>query len=507
MPPSSSDSANAEYIKRLEAENIRLTDALAESAQRVRQLQSIFDHLPSMIGYWDRDLRNGFGNRVYFDWFGISSKQMHGRHIREVIGEERYHLNLPYINGVLRGEAQVFERAIPTPDGQQLRHSLANYIPDIQDGEVEGFFVVVSDITVVKDAQNALRLSEERYRRVVQDQTEVIYRLNEGGVITFANEVFCRFLGKTEHELIGNIWHSIVFADDIERVTEALASLSSANPVLTIENRVCSGDGHVYWMEFTNRGRFDDAGRLQEIQSVGRDISERRQAEEKREQLTRQLERLSARLTVAQEEERSRMAYQLHEELAQELATIKMYLHLTGHPSADAQMVTPTESALSMLTRATERVRELVSSLEPRELEHVGLYAAVEMHCKRLIKTAACSLNIHAPKPEKRAPRSVEMACFRILQEGLSHSLHHSKASAIWVNLSQNSEKLSLEIRDNGIGFAPDNPRGNDAHDLGNLGLFAMQLRAKQAGGSITYQSVPSEGTVVQAEFPLNGKA
>lgn len=123
--------------------------------QREDDLRNVLDNMPAMIGYWDRNFRNRFGNRAYIEWFDIDPADMPGKHIREIIGEERYVLNLPYMEAALRGEMQVFERAIPTPDGSGVRYSQASYIPDIHDGTARGFYVLVTDITKVKEAERA----------------------------------------------------------------------------------------------------------------------------------------------------------------------------------------------------------------------------------------------------------------------------------------------------------------------------------------------------------------
>ena len=255
--------------------------------QREINMLSLLDKLPSMIGYWDKNMNNRFCNQAYSNWFGVGPEQIVGKQLRELLGEEMYRQNLPYIEAVLRGRPQEFERTIPKPDGNGVRYSLTKYIPDIVEGEVQGFFVQVSDITSVKEAEEALRKSsaniqssEARYRAVVQDQTEIISRLRADGTYIFANEVFLRFFCKSETELIGSKWNPLVYHEDLERVSAELAKLSSVNPVVVIENRVFSGSGRVYWMQFSNRGTFDDAGKLVEIQSVGRDISERKQLEE-----------------------------------------------------------------------------------------------------------------------------------------------------------------------------------------------------------------------------------
>lgn len=123
--------------------------------QRERDLKSILDNMPAMIGYWDRDLFCRFGNHAYHDWFGIEPDIMPGKHIWEVIGEERYQINLPYIEGALRGEPQLFERSIPALNGSRIRYSQASYVPDFQNGEVMGFYVLVVDISRAKAAEHA----------------------------------------------------------------------------------------------------------------------------------------------------------------------------------------------------------------------------------------------------------------------------------------------------------------------------------------------------------------
>jgi len=140
-------------ITHVDISDRKLADKLLQ--QRERDLKSILDNMPAMIGYWDRDLRCRFGNHAYHDWFGIEPGIMPGKHIREVIGEERYLLNLPYIEGALRGEPQFFERSIPAPDGSEIRYSQASYIPDVHQGEILGFYVLVVDISRAKAAEHA----------------------------------------------------------------------------------------------------------------------------------------------------------------------------------------------------------------------------------------------------------------------------------------------------------------------------------------------------------------
>ena len=128
-------------------------------------------------------------------------------------------------------------------------------------------------------AETALRNSDEQHRAVLEHQMEMISRFKADHTYTFVNDVFCQFYGKTREELLGSKWHPEVLPEDLPLVEEKLKSLSPANPIVLIENRVRSGSGEARWMQFSHRALFDGQNRLVEIQSVGRDITDRKQAE------------------------------------------------------------------------------------------------------------------------------------------------------------------------------------------------------------------------------------
>ncbi len=121
----------------------------------------VADQISAMLAYWDKNSVCRFANSAYVDWFGKRKEDMVDKMtIKELLGP-LYEKNLPYITGALKGEAQTFEREIPLPSGT-TRHSLANYFPDIVDGEVHGFFVHVADVTPLKILEKELRLSNEK---------------------------------------------------------------------------------------------------------------------------------------------------------------------------------------------------------------------------------------------------------------------------------------------------------------------------------------------------------
>ena len=121
-----------------------------------RHLQTILDALPSMVGYWDKDLINRFANRAYRGWFGVDAPTIQGKHMLKLLGPELFESNRPFAEAALRGEPQTFERAIPRVSGSGSRHSLAHYLPDVVDGDVRGFHVLVHDVSEITESRERI---------------------------------------------------------------------------------------------------------------------------------------------------------------------------------------------------------------------------------------------------------------------------------------------------------------------------------------------------------------
>ena len=150
----------------------------AQLAESRRLLRSVIDQVPAMIGYWNRDLHNVLANEAYVDWFGMSPDEILGIHIREVLGEELFELNLPYMQAALGGVAQHFDRTIVDASGE-TRYSQADYVPDVDAaGRVIGFFVLVSDVTARTKAEMALvpLLAELEHRAMTDPLTGLANR-------------------------------------------------------------------------------------------------------------------------------------------------------------------------------------------------------------------------------------------------------------------------------------------------------------------------------------------
>jgi PAS domain S-box-containing protein len=169
-------------------------------------------------------------------------------------------------------------------------------------GQLRGFSKVTRDLSKRRAIELALRDSEQRYRQVVEDQTEVVCRFLADGTFTFVNDVYCRTFGRTAEQLLGNTWQPMVEPEDLPLVHTKLAEMSPGNPVVRIENRVLDGQGRVRWMEFVNRGFYAADGTLREVQAVGRDVTDRRAAEDARRDLE---------LSLREKEQQSRYERQI----------------------------------------------------------------------------------------------------------------------------------------------------------------------------------------------------
>ena len=265
-----------------------------------------------------------------------------------------------------------------------------------------------AEIIKRKQANEALRESRDRLGDIYQTVGDGIVSMDAQQRIVMFNSAAERIFGYSEAEVIGQPLSVLLPERFRPQHGEHVRNFDSTGQTM----RKKGAYGLVYGLrrsgeEFPVEAAVSQSGippnKLFTI--ILRDITERRRAEQVRDQLTRRLELLSERLATAQEEERGKIAYELHEELGQELATLKFFLQMPGPGSSGTQADTPREEALAVAVHAMERVRKLVLDLEPRELADFGLHAAVRTYCQRQAAAGGWDLHIDAPTPDVRALR------------------------------------------------------------------------------------------------------
>ncbi|TAK79189.1 MAG: response regulator [Aquabacterium sp.] len=179
--------------------NTELQRQVAEQAvtlrQRERDLKSILDNMPSLISYWGADLRNRFGNQAYREWFGLDPQCLPGMHIREVLGDFHYPATEPHLQAVLAGQEQTFERAMTQPDGS-VRHAQVHYQPDRgEDGSVQGFYALVTDITPLKQAKAAAEEALAFNEAVIEQSPMGMAVYRRDGECVLANNTLAAIIG------------------------------------------------------------------------------------------------------------------------------------------------------------------------------------------------------------------------------------------------------------------------------------------------------------------------
>ena len=214
-----------------------------------------------------------------------------------------------------------------------------------------------------------------------------------------------------------------------------------------------------------------------------------------------ELRALASQVIRAQEQERKRIARELHDDTAQLL--FAQLLRLTALKSAPSPQVRQTAAALEGLTvDALEGVRRMAVELRPPALDDLGLLAALADLAQRFGEQLAIPVDFQARGPRGRLPAEVELVLYRVAQEALTNVAKHADADRVWIDLDRGADDVTLSVRDDGRGFDPSIPRTSDERGLG-LGLFGMEERVALVGGVFKIWRRRGGGSEIFAFIPL----
>jgi PAS domain S-box-containing protein len=277
----------------------------------LHDFRNILDALPSMIGYWDRRLINRVANRAYGEFMGLEPTSMAGRSLESLLGKEEVESLRPHLDAVLRGEPQTFERVLVSPTGRSQWHALIYYLPDVVNGEVKGFYVLLHDVSELKESRSQLAAAERNSAALLQtiQRHAIVSVADRAGTIVEVNDSFCTISGYTREELIGEN-HRLVNSGHHDRAfwEEMWGCISMGR---SWRGELCNRarDGSLYWVDSIISPVMDGEGQVEKFISIRTDITERKRLAADVERAHRQLEKNEAFLRNLADHLPVRIAY------------------------------------------------------------------------------------------------------------------------------------------------------------------------------------------------------
>jgi PAS domain S-box-containing protein len=351
---------------------------------------------------------------------------------------------------------------------------------------------VVSNITESKRAEEALHESEERYRRLFEAESDAILVVEvDTGKILDANAAAFAVYGYSREELL-----SLTIAEISAEPEKTRSTLAEQQESVQLR-RHRKKDGIVFPVEITGNYFFRQ-GRKIHVVAI-RDVTERERAEQEHRRSLDQLRALAARLQSVREEERKRVAREIHDQLGQALTAIKIELSslARGLAAGEKHLSEKSSSILKLVDESIHAVRRISTDLRPGILDDLGLAAAIEWASEDFQARTGTTCSLDLPKDEIVVDPERATAIFRIFQETLTNIARHADASEVAVRLADEGGDLTLEVHDNGKGIPGEKLRAN-----ASLGILGMRERAILLGGELNISSAPSGGTTVKVKIP-----
>ena len=517
-------------------ERKRAEEALRNSEN---QLRLITDSIPLLISYVDREHRYRFVNRSYTEWFGKAREKVIGRHLSEILGDAAYQSILPEVEKVLSGEEVIFQRSVPYKSGERFIH--VNYIPDFDaaTGQVIGFNSFVQDISERKRAEVALRKSEEWLRSIFEASRDGIL-VEDDEQIIYVNKSYTHLFGyNNPEELIGRHVSVVISSEDLERMLNFGRNRARGKqPASVYEFKGQRKDGMLIDVEASVST--SNVGGHTYITTMVRDIAGRKLTEEKlrrsheelelrvlertkdlkkankklqaeiieRKQAEKERIKVLHQLVSVQEDERRRIARDLHDQLGQQLTVLRFKLE------ALRKMCVGTEDVFEQVGETQKVARRIDSNVDflawqmrPTMLDDLGIVAALDHYVRQWSTHFNISAEFNANRFGKiKLTPEAEIHFYRIVQEALNNVYKHAKAGNVNVSLEPRGDSTILIIEDDGIGFEPDKKILNKKGMKGK-GLLGMHERAALIGGSLEIESARGKGTTIYVGVPVsNGK-
>lgn len=351
-----------------------------------------------------------------------------------------------------------------------------------------------------KAATQASVESEEKFRYLFNEAPIGIVIGNLEGTILFVNPALCSMLGYAEQEMTGRNRSEFLIRDHgKEEALQFRAMQAGTIKNYQLEREVLRKDGSRMWGRFSVSMLTSSEKNLLVLVTI-EDVTSKRAALEDLKRTHKELQQLTPQLISAQEEERRRISRELHDDVGQRLALLRIEMDILGQKLARQQAAQSEQSEFKRLLGELDElvvdVHNMSHRLHSSKLELLGLHEALTEICRQFASQKHIIIDVNAEPMSRRLPQDVSLCFYRVAQEALTNAVKHSNSSRVEVSLTDAGGVLRMRIKDFGIGFDP-TVRG------AGLGLVTMQERLRMIGGVARFHSVPGEGTEVEAEVRI----
>jgi PAS domain S-box-containing protein len=470
-------------------ERQRAHEALRESEAR---LQAFTNHSPAAMFLKDRDGRYRFVNDQFLRRFGLRREQVLGHTDHQLFGRQHALTLTAHDAAVLAGGTPVqFEESARSVQGE--RYNVVSMFP-VADaaGAVVGVGGVATDITERKAAEQALR-----EQRTLLAEAQKLAGLGcwewdpASGRVTWSDELFRIYgLDPALFEPSFEAYLERVHPEDRAQVVRLVTGSLADSRGFTFDERIVRPDGVVRQLRSHGEVMRDEGGRVTKVVGACIDVTEQKLAEVTLRALTR-------RLVQAEENERRRLARELHDQVGQNLSALNINLDIVLGSMKEAALKRRLEDSLKLVDATLQSIEGVMADLRPALLDEYGLGAALAWYGEEYSQRTGIRVTVRAQDAGSALRPEAAVALFRIAQEALNNAAKHSAAKGITVQLEEKDGELVLSASDDGCGFDPaQGPKGR-------WGMTTMRERAEAAGGRLSVHSAPGKGTTVRATVPL----
>ncbi len=478
------------------------TLAMEDILRLEREFSSLADHLPDIVSRFDRDLRRIYVNPEIEHATGMSREFL--------LGKTHAELGLPdkvtetWTNALRRvfftGESEMFEFEIRTKS-DVIKYYHTRVVPECDaSGMVESVLAIAHDISILKGAETVLRESEERLHGITTNVPGMVFQCfrhaGDGALqFTYISNGARWLLGLDAAALQQDVkaFTGCIIAEDAPSFRTSMLQSQASLCLWNWEGRLVTAEGELRWINLRATPRRLGEDRCM-WDGVAINITESKTGEEKLIQSKHMLRELSAHLESVREEERKRIAREIHDELGQTLTALRMDVSLArlGFGESSPPLMARLQSMTQLVDHTIKTARHVTSSLRPGALD-LGIVAALEWLVEEFIEHTGIPCELVLGDGDITLNEFTATAVFRITQESLTNIARHAGASQVEIIVTRSDDRLCFEVRDNGTGFDPDAVTSRKS-----FGLVGMRERVAMMDGDFELDSKPGQGTRIR---------